>query len=186
MEKTQGHHLVLGNLVDFITGKTLTDTHDERYRQKLAGLMVQEKGFLKKEIYPRNKLFISTANIKAIVNIDFKIVISGKVLMIIIFGPGSLTTRHRSALAASRLAEPYQIPVVVVSNGENADILNGKTGKVLHSGLNSIPDRSQLMNLADETDFTQITPRQVEMESRIIYAFEVDGRCPCDDTVCKL
>ena len=30
-----GHHLILGELTDLITGETLTDTHDERYRQKL-------------------------------------------------------------------------------------------------------------------------------------------------------
>ncbi len=26
------HHLILGELVDFITGKTIKDTHDERYK----------------------------------------------------------------------------------------------------------------------------------------------------------
>ena len=44
----QGHHLILGELVDFISGKIIKDTHDERYRQKLAHLLVNRKGYLKK------------------------------------------------------------------------------------------------------------------------------------------
>ena len=44
------HHLILGELVDFITGETLTDTHDERYRQKLAKILVTYKGYHKNEI----------------------------------------------------------------------------------------------------------------------------------------
>ena len=46
MEPTQGHHLILGELIDFITGETLQDTHDERYLQKLARLLVEQKEIL--------------------------------------------------------------------------------------------------------------------------------------------
>ena len=29
-----GHHLIMGELTDLVTGQTLPDTHDERYRQR--------------------------------------------------------------------------------------------------------------------------------------------------------
>ena len=38
-----GHHLILGELDDFVTGQRLADTHDERYRQRLSRLLVEEK-----------------------------------------------------------------------------------------------------------------------------------------------
>ena len=47
-----GHHLILGELDDLITGETIKDTLDERYRQKIAGLLVNQKGYLKR-ILPR-------------------------------------------------------------------------------------------------------------------------------------
>ena len=34
------HHLVLGELTDYITGETRVDTHDERARQTIARLLV--------------------------------------------------------------------------------------------------------------------------------------------------
>lgn len=64
MKKTQSHHLILGELVDFTSGTTIQDTHDERYRQKLARLLVNNKGYLKKEIEPRCKLIVKAENKK--------------------------------------------------------------------------------------------------------------------------
>lgn len=186
MKETQSHHLILGKLVDFISGATIQDTHDERYRQKLARLLVNNKGYLKKEIKPRCELIVKAENKKAIVKIDFKVTLSGRICMIIKYGPGSLVTRHRPALAASRLAAPYQVPVVVVTNGEEADIIEGATGKVISSGLESILGRSELIDRVADTRFNPISAKQAEMESKIIYAFEIDDSCPCDDTICRL
>ena len=186
MKEKQSHHLILGKLVDFISGATIQDTHDERYRQKLARLLVNNKGYLKKEIEPRFELIVKAENKKAIVKIDFKVTLSGRICMIIKYGPGSLVTRHRPALAASRLAAPYQVPVVVVTNGEEADIIEGATGKVISSGLESILGRSELIDRVAGTRFNPISAKQVEMESKIIYAFEIDDSCPCDDTICRL
>jgi len=186
LRNTQGHHLILGELVDFITGETIEDTHDERYRQKLAHLLVEHKRYLIKEIEPGRKLFITAANKKAVLNIDYTIKLAGKICIIIKYGPGSLVTRHRPALAASRLVAPYQVPVVVVTNGEDADILEGATGKVISMGLESIPEKVELIDMIANMHFDPISAKQAEMESKIIYAFEVDGSCMCDDSRCKL
>jgi hypothetical protein len=186
VNNTQGHHLILGELVDYITGETIQDTHDERYRQELARLLVEHKGYLKKEIQPGRKLFITAANKKAVLTIDYLIKLEGKFCIIIKYGPGSLVTRHRPALAASRLVATYQVPVVVVTNGEDADILEGSTGKIISTGLESIPEKVELIDKIANIHFDPISPKQSEMESKIIYAFEVDGSCMCDDSTCKL
>jgi hypothetical protein len=181
-----GHHLILGKLVDFITGETLDDTHDERYRQKLAHLLVENKGYLKKEIQSRFELVVAAGDSKAIVRVDYVINSGGKTGMIIKYGPGSLVTRHRSVLAASRLIAPYQIPIAVVTNGEDADILDGKRGNVLASGLAAIPAKSELKAKIESATFTAIAAQRAEKESRILYCYEVDDSCPCDDTICRL
>ena len=62
----------------------------------------------------------------------------------------------------------------------------GATGKIISSGLDSIPDRDELVDRIAATQSNPISSDQAEMESRILYAFEVDGSCPCDDTICKL
>ena len=181
-----GHHLILGELDDLITGETIKDTLDERYRQKIAGLLVNQKGYLKTDITPRQKLMVTAGDCKATVRMDFVINFGERIWMIIKFGPGSIVTRRRPVLAASRIMAPYQIPIAVVTNGEDAEILDGVSGSILATGLENIPSKSELNQMAPEDHFMIIGKNRAEMESRIVYCFEVDGSCPCDDDVCRL
>ena len=181
-----GHHLILGELNDLITGEIIKDTHDERYRQKIARLLVDRKGYLKSDIEPRKSLLVQAGDNRAIIKIDFLINLSDRLCMIIKYGPGSLVTRRRPVLAASRIVAPYQIPVAVVTNGEDAEILAGSSAKVLSRGLDTIPSRTELNKFAAEVNFSKIPPERAAMESRILYCYEVDDSCPCDEDICKL
>lgn len=180
-----GHHLLLGELDDLITGEIIKDTHDERYRQKIARLLVDRKGYLKSDIQPRKGLLIKAGDKRAIIKIDFLISLGDRLCMIIKYGPGSLVTRQRPVLAASRLAAPYQIPVAVVTNGEDAEILEGSSARVLSRGLDNIPSKMQLSTLAAGADFSKIPAERAAMESRILYCHEIDDSCPCDEDICK-
>ena len=181
-----GHHLILGKCSDFLTGEILPDTLDERYRQQIARLLVEEKGYRKSEISPRISLRVKAGQKCAQIQIDFAVTLLDTTLMIIRFGPGSLTTRHRPTLAASRLLAPYQIPVAVVTNGQDADILDGLSGKRIGSGLKGIPTRAELLDLMKTLEPVPVSSQRAEIESRLLYAYDVDGSCPCDDTICRL
>jgi len=181
-----GHHLILGELDDFVTGEPIKDTHDERYRQQLARLIVDRKGYLKSDIEPRKSLLVMAGKSKAVIKIDFLINLSGKVCMVIKYGPGSIVTRRRPLLAISRVLEPYQIPIAVVTNGEDAEIIEGSSGNVISRGLGTIPSKSQLIEIASGNHFKPIAAERAEMESRIVYCYEVDGSCPCDEDICLI
>jgi hypothetical protein len=181
-----GHHLILGKLDDFISGEILADTHDERYRQKIARYLVRNKGYAKADIHPRNPMIVAAGNRKGRLMLDFTVTVDDRTAMVIKYGPGSLVTRYRPTLAISRLVVPYQIPVVVVTNGESADILDGETGKLMGSGLDRVPHRQRLVQQLKQAKFSFISSKRAEMEARIVYAFEIDGGCPCDDTACRI
>ncbi len=106
--------------------------------------------------------------------------------MIIRYGPGSIVTRRRPALAASRLVAGYQVPVAVATNGRDAEVLDAVTGHVVSTSLDTIPSRWQLIEIAGRADFAPIAAKRAEMESRLIYCYEVDGACACDGDVCRL
>lgn len=182
----KGHHLILGELTDFITGEVLKDTHDERYRQKIARLLVNQKGYAKMDIEPRKALTAQANDKKAVLKVDFIVRLAQQVSMVIRYGPGSLVTRRRAALAVSRLIAPYQVPVAVITNGQDAEIINGPTGEVVATGLDAIPSRQALSRQMAGAEFEPISVRQVEMESRLLYCYEVDDSCECDDDICRL
>ena len=183
-----GHHLILGKINDFITGEILDDTHDEQYRQKIARFLVSEKDYDKDDIHCRTPLVVVAGNRKGRLWVDFMVTVDDRMAMVIKYAPGSLVTRHRPSLAISRLVASYQIPVVVVTNGETADILDGESGMLTASGFDQIPSRVELMqNMRQNSySFSPISLKRAEMEARIVYAFEIDGGCPCDDTACRI
>ncbi|MCP4748420.1 MAG: type I restriction enzyme HsdR N-terminal domain-containing protein [Desulfobacteraceae bacterium] len=181
-----GHHLNMGTLVDVLTGRLIADTHDERYRQRIARLLLNVKGYTVPCIAAQVPIKIKADDKSAIVKVSFIITLDNRKAMIIQYGPGSLITRHRPALAISRLVSKYQAPVAVVTNGEQAHILDGISGKLTARGLDRIPSRNELTGTVAEIGYTSVSPKKMEMEARILYAFEIDDRCPCDDTVCKL
>src|SRR3989339_1582757 len=180
------HHLVLGKLNDFLTGVEMTDTHDERYRQKIAEKLVLEKGFDMADIKANTGIEISAGGKKARLKIDFLIRHQHKIVGLIRYAPGSLVTRRISTLALSRVVRPYQIPVVVITNGEDAEILSGDTGKMTASGLENLPHKAEIIQNYSSFAFRPIPAGICDQASKIVFAFEVDDACPCDSDVCIL
>ncbi len=180
------HHLIMGQLTDYLTGRRLDDTHDERYRQNLARHLVERCGFTKNDITPRFKLKVSACDRQAIIPVDFLVTLSGKVGLLVKYGPGSLVTRHTPAIATARIICPYRIPVIVVTNGEDAHIIDSRTGTITGTGLAGIPTKDELAFVLKNQNFEAVPIKMVEMANKIIYAFEVDGSCPCDTDICRL
>jgi len=178
------HHMVYGTLRDYLTGQSILDTDDERYRQKIARVLVAEKGYNKQEIISRlkietlfNKNFVTST-------IDLVIVLATRRFIVIRYGPGSLVTRERPAIAAARVLVPeYRIPYAVVTNGEDAEFLETRTGKVLSQGLAGIPSRQEALALLKNCQFeAPPTGKRREQELRILNAFNQEICCtggPC-------
>jgi hypothetical protein len=102
-------HLILGKLTDFVTGRTIVDTIDERARQKIARFLVEQKGYSKDDIETRRTLPLTLDGDKGAVKVDFVIRLDDKAFAIVMFGPGSVVTRERSTLAVARLVEQYVV-----------------------------------------------------------------------------
>lgn len=175
--------MIYGNLADYVTGEPLVDTDDERYRQKLARLLVEERGFAKNELEMRRRIETLFAHQFVASKIDIVVSITGQRVMVLRYGPGSLVTRERPAIAAARVLEENQIiPLAVVTNGEDAELLNARTGKVLATGLAAIPTREAVLKMMPTLDFTSVAPKRREPELRILNAFDVEICCaggPC-------
>ncbi len=181
-----GHHLVLGQLTDYLTGQTLDDTLDERLRQNIARLLVERGGFSRDRIQSQVMLQVRAGAKQARVPVDFVVFEARRAAMLIKYGPGSIVTRHRPTLALARLLGPAVVPLAVVTNGRDADVLDTTSGKVIGAGLDAMPTRQRLLDHLAAAPPKAVSDRQAEMAARIVYAFEVDGSCPCDDTICRL
>ncbi len=184
MTDIPSHHMIYGHLDDYVTGESVVDTDDERYRQKIAHFLVEDKGFSKSDIEMR--CTIETLFAKQFVTSKIDVVAScaGKRVMILRYGPGSLVTRERPAVAAARvLDEKQQIPFIVVTNGEEAEVLN-INGKVLAGPgpLEIIPTKGEIEAKLAKLEFAPWPEEKREPELRILNAFDIEVCCaggPC-------
>lgn len=173
------HHLIYGTLCDYLTGEELTDTDDERLRQDLSRMMVIDKGYAVEELQPRRYIETLFARCYVRSTIELTVRLHDRDVMILRYGPGSLVSRERAAIAAARVLNPeYQIPLAVVTNCRDAELLDTSTGKILGYGLNSIPDRMSAEKMLPDLVFS--LPRKDqhrEREMRILNAFDVERCC---------
>lgn len=175
-----GHHLVYGSLLDCLNGEELPDTDDERARQRLARLLMDEKGYAREDLEPR--LFIETLINKQYVRstIDLTVSLDGRRVMVVRYGPGSLVTRERSAVAAARLIDSgHQLPLAVVTNGRDAELLDTATGAVLASELDkALPSRARLAELLAGRGLAPPPDQdRRQREERILNAFDLQVCC---------
>jgi len=171
--------MVYGALRDFLTGEELPDTDDERVRQRLARMLVEELGFAREELEPRLVIETSFNDLYVRSLIDLTARVEGKRLFILRYGPGSLVTREKPGLAAARILEPgYRIPYVVVTNGRDAEFLESGKGRVLAQGLAAIPDRGRAAELLEEAVFEPYDdPLLREKARRILNVFDLEVCC---------
>ena len=154
MADTSGHHIIYGTLKDYLTGEELPDTDDERYRQQLARQLVEEKGYGPEELEPRLSIETVFNDRKVRSLIELTVRIQDKRHLVIRYGPGSLVTRERPAIAAARILDPeYRIPLAVVTNLRDAELLETGNGSVLETGMSALPDRNRLLDLIRQYDF---------------------------------
>jgi hypothetical protein len=66
-----------------------------------------------------------------------------------------------------------------VTNGEDAEILDTVSGKVIANGFDAIPSKKEGVEIVKKMDFHKISEKQAEKEARILYAFDIVGSCEC-------
>jgi hypothetical protein len=179
-------HLIMGATTDYITGDTVPDTHDERILQKIARFLVEEKHFFKTEISAREKLSLTVDEKTGTVTVNFVIRIDGQPFAVIMYGPGSIVTRQRPAIAVARLIAPHIVPISVITNGDEALIMDTVSGRVTGKSLDTMPSREEAVLQLKHFQSASMSEERRKKEERILFAMEVLTRKECSDFVCRL
>ncbi len=160
----------------FITGKLVLDTDRERIRQKLARFLVEEKGYRIGDFVLDREIFMEIKGVKAISIVDLSIVVDGRTLMILRGGPGSVVTREAGTVAAARLLEPgHIVPWAVQANLIDAALLDVRRKKAVAYGWDSIPTRSELLELTGQWPPPRLPDERIPVERQILFSYDTHG-----------
>jgi len=119
------------------------------------------------------------------VTVNIVIRISGRPFAVIMYGPGSIVTRQRPTLAAARLIEPDIVPISVITNGNDALVMDTVSGQVIGKGLDYMPSRDDAILKLTDIPPAPVSMERREKEQRILFAMEVLTEQECIDFTCK-
>jgi hypothetical protein len=147
---------------------------EEVIRKKTFDLLT-EKGYLPEDLNEETPFVLETEQELFHLRVSFLIKLKDRYSVLIKCGAGSVLARERPALALSRLFTDYQIPLTIVTNGDDALLLDTLTGETLGCGLSEIPGKSNLLSHHDSLKFLPLLEKRVPLEKRILSAFEALG-----------
>ena len=162
-------------------------------RKTVGYLLLEKKGYHRDEVRKNVVFEVVLGKETVCSSVDFLVTIDGKKAMVVKCSSGSLSSRERQAVAAARLLDSPPVPIAVVADPVNAEVLDTATGEVLGEGFGAIPVREQLVALLSEKAQAPLSPGRIEKEKRILLAFDAircsvpkgaNGGVSLDD-VCK-
>ncbi|MDH5201898.1 MAG: type I restriction enzyme HsdR N-terminal domain-containing protein [Nitrospirota bacterium] len=171
----------MSEIHDFITGQAFLDTDDERIKQKIERLLIEEKGYSKQDIEVDKEFEIVIGKEIYKSKVDLIVNVEEKRFMIMRCARGSLVSREREVISCARILDVYQIPFAVVTNGEDAEVLDTISGEVIGNGLGAIPSKANALEAIKQIEFKKLQEKRIEKEKRIFLAFDAI-KCPskCD------
>lgn len=142
-------------------------------REGVEKFLLANKGYLPDEVEKEVEFAFVVGNEKCSSKADFIIKISDRRLMLVKCYIGALVSRERQAVACARVLDSYQVPFALITDGDNAEVLDTLTGKVICEGLEKIPSRKELEAKMRGIEFKGLAPDRAEKEKRILLAFDV-------------
>ncbi|MDY6791492.1 MAG: type I restriction enzyme HsdR N-terminal domain-containing protein [Thermodesulfobacteriota bacterium] len=159
-------------IIDFVTGKEIPDVGPEANRQRVERVLVEQKGYAKEDIEVDAPLEVEIAGKEYRSSVDLVVSVDGKRLMAVKCAAGSLGSREREIIAASRLLDNYQIPFSVASDGKTAIVLDTVSGKKLGEGLHAIPAKEEIKKSSSATRPQPLPEKRFEKEKLIFRSYD--------------
>jgi len=174
------HEESLGTVIrDYLTGEELVETSYEVYRQGLARMFVEERGYPRESLVPKVGICFPVDGKDYTRMVDLAALgPDGAPLLLVIFCSGEPGSYVREALAAARLHAP-PVPLVLTTDTKNAVLAAAGSGAVLGEGIRAIPFHADLAGLAEANPVPPLTEDRAERERRILFAYSemLSGGC---------
>lgn len=141
-------------------------------REIIRGYLLNEKFYSQEDIEQDKEFEIAINDYSASTSVDYIIKLNGRRFMAIKCSPGALESRERHLISFARVVDSYQIPFAVVTDGFHARMLDAVSGKLISEGLDTIPGRSEAIEILKGIELTPYPSEKIEREKRILLAFD--------------
>jgi hypothetical protein len=146
-------------------------------KQKVWEILTKEKNFDPGEIEIDPEVRLRLSDCEATVSIDFIINLPSASFMIIKCSSSAIESWERYVISFARVVKDYQIPYAVVTDGDNARIIDVLAGTLVSESIERILNRQEALDKMKDFKKIPCPVNRLEREKRVIYAFE-GIKCP--------
>jgi hypothetical protein len=146
-------------------------------KQKVWEILTKEKNFDPGEIEIDPEVRLRLSDCEATVSIDFIINLPSASFMAIKCSSSALESWERYVISFARVVKDYQIPYAVVTDGDNARIIDVLAGTLVSEYIEGILNRQGALDKMKDFKKIPCPVNRLEREKRVIYAFE-GIKCP--------
>jgi len=181
------HEESLGAVIrDYLTGEEIEETSYEEFRQALARLFVEERG------YPRKRLTAKAGVCFPVDGQDYTRMVdlsvsdeTGAPVMLALFCSGEPGSYAREAVAACRLFANGPAPLALVTDTKEAILIAACSGETLARGMRGIPHFDDLLRIAGEHPCPPLGEDAIEKERRILFTYSEFLQNGCCHAFCR-
>ena len=161
-----------GTLRDYLTGDEIDETTFEEFRQALARLLVEEKGYPRERIKGKVRLAYSVDGEEYGRPLDYVVYDEGgKPIFVIIFCAGEVGSYERETVCAARLIDGGPVAYALVTDTMDASLLDVRTGEVVARSMKAVPEYGELLKMVEAADVQPLTEEQREKQTRVFHAY---------------
>ena len=159
------------DIIDLVTGRLLPYHDDEYIRQAAEKLLLEERG------WPRGRVGVEYRRTLTVCcepfegRADLVLMREGAPALVMRTTRGSLVSREKETVATARLIHDPIVPLSLVFNGEDAELLDSKTGKVIATGLEAVPGPERLAELVAGIPPHHPSQDEIEKAAKVYSAF---------------
>jgi hypothetical protein len=131
-------------LIDYVTGKEVPNIGAEANRQAVERYLVDNKGYARSDIEVGVPIRFTVSGTPYASRVDLVVSSGGRRVMVIKCAAGSLGSRERETLAVARILDEVPIPLAMVSDGEQATVLETVSGETIGHGWRAVPSAKEI------------------------------------------
>lgn len=146
-------------------------------KTKVLEILTKEKKFHPGEIETDPEFNLTLSDCEVTVTIDFIVNCPSESFMVIKCSPTAIESWERYVVSFARVIKDYQIPYAMVTDGNNARIIDILTGSIVSGSLRGLFNREEALDKMRDFKKVPCPANRLEREKRIIYAFE-GIKCP--------
>jgi hypothetical protein len=159
------------DIIDLVTGRLLPYHDDEYIRQAAEKLLIEERGWDRGSIGVEYRRSLTVCCEPFEVRADLVLMHGGAPALVMRTARGSLVSREKETIASARLIHDPIVPLSMVFNGGDAELIDSKSGKVIATGLEAVPGPERLAELLSGMKPHHASQDEIEKAAKVYSAF---------------